>query len=145
MMRGLMPWPGCSRVDRERLLERIAEEMSWDDRSPLGDWAPLVDVVEIKDSLVVRIEVPGLDQKDIEISLQADRLTIKGERRREVTEPGERQHRVERAFGVFARTVRLPVVIDAHRVSAVIRNGVLTVTLAKVPSARSAIISVEAR
>ncbi len=145
MMRGLMPWPGRSRVDRERLLERIAEEMSWDDLSPLGDWAPPLDIAETRDGLVVRVEVPGLDQKDIGISLQADRLTIKGEKWREATELGDRQHRVERAFGVFARIVRLPFAIDVHRVTAAVRNGVLTVTLPRAASTRSATIPVEAR
>ncbi len=145
MMRGLMPWPGCSRLDRERLLERIADQMSWNDVSPLGDWAPPLDVLETKDTLMVRVEVPGVDQKDIGISLQADRLTIKGERRREPVESGERHHRAERAFGVFARIVRLPVSIDANRVTAAVRHGLLTVTLPKAPSARSATIPVEAR
>ncbi len=144
MMRGLMPWPGCSKVDRERLLERIAEEMSWEDLSLLGDWVPPLEISETKDSLVVRLEVPGVDQKDIGISLLGDRLTIRGEKRREPAEPGEREHRVERAFGVFARTVRLPVAIDTQGATAAMRNGVLTVALPKVPSARRATISIGA-
>jgi len=144
MMRGLMPWPGYSRVDRERLLERIAEEMSWDDLSPLTDWVPPLEILETKDSLVVRLEVPGLEQKDIGISLQTDRLTIRGEKRREPAEPGERAHRVERAFGVFARTVRLAVAIDTQGATATMRNGVLTVMLRKAPSVRRATISIGA-
>ena len=141
MMRGLMPWMGLGKQEMDRLLVRLAE-MKWDDLPALGDWAPSMDISETKDSLIAKVEAPGMEQKDIQISLQENLLTIKGEQKQEKEEKEERYHRVERAYGPFTRTVRLPVAVDASKVSATFKNGLLTVTLPKTPAAKGTMIPI---
>ena len=102
-----------------------------------------MDISETKDSLVVKVEVPGMDQKDIRVSLQENLLTITGEKKQEKEEKDERYHRVERAYGAFTRGVRLPVGVDASKVSAAFKNGLLTVTLPKTPAAKGATIPIK--
>jgi HSP20 family protein len=87
----------------------------------------------------VTLEIPGMERQDVEISLREGLLTIKGEKRRE---PEARYHHVERACGAFLRSVRLPVAVDAARVTATVKNGLLTVTLPKTPAARGTTISI---
>ena len=141
MMRGLMPWMGLGKQEMDRLLVRLAE-MKWDDLPALGDWAPSMDISETKDSLIAKVEAPGMEQKDIQISLQENLLTIKGEKKQEKEEKEERYHRVERAYGPFTRTVRLPVAVDVSKVSATFKNGLLTVTLPKTPAAKGTMIPI---
>lgn len=100
-----MPWTGMSnlRRDLERLFERFGD-FKMEEFSALGDWVPTLDVSETKEALVVKAEVPGLDPKDIQISLQEQLLTIKGEKKQEQEEKDEQYHRVERSYGAFTRT-----------------------------------------
>lgn len=144
MMRDLMPWTGMGslRHEMDRMFDRLGE-MKWDDTLALGQWAPSMDISETKDSLVARVEVPGMDQKDIQISLQENLLTIKGEKRQEKEEKDERFHRVERSYGSFIRTIRLPMAVDASKVSAHFRNGLLSVTLPKTPAAKGTTIPIK--
>ena len=145
MMRGLMPWAGIGSVKTEmdRLFDRLAE-LKWNELPALGDWAPSMDVSETKDSLICKVEVPGMEQKDIQISLQENLLTIKGEKRQEKEEKEEHYHRIERSYGVFTRSLRLPVAVDAGKVTATVKNGVLTVALPKTPAAKGTTIPVKA-
>ena len=145
MMRGLMPWVGTAGIKSEmdRLFDRIAE-MKWNELPALGDWAPSMDVSETKESLVCKLEVPGMEQKDIQISLQENLLTIKGEKRQEKEEKEEHYHRIERSYGSFTRSLRLPVAVDASKVTATVKNGVLTVVLPKTPAAKGTTIPVKA-
>ena len=144
MTRGLMPWTGMAGLKSEldRWFDRLAELKS-DEFPALGEWAPSMDISETKDSLVVKIEAPGMDQKDIEISLQESLLTIKGEKKQEKEEKDERYHRVERSYGAFVRSVRLPVAVDSGKVSATFKNGLLTVTLPKTPAAKGTPIPIK--
>jgi len=134
MMRGLMPWTGMGRVQREmdRLFDRIAE-VQREQCPALGDWVPSLDLAESENDLIATLEVPGLERQDIELSLQDGLLTIKGEKRREQQ---MRYHHVERVYGAFLRSVRLPVPVDATQVTATVKNGLLTVTLLKRSAAR---------
>ncbi len=142
-MRGLMPGMGSLKHEMDRVFDRFLEGR-WDEIPGLGEWTPNMDISETKDSLVAKVEVPGMDPKDIQISLQENLLTIKGEKRQEKEEKDEHYHRVERAYGVFTRSVRLPVAVDASKVTASFKNGLLTVTLPKTPSARGTTIPVKA-
>lgn len=144
-MRALLPWTGMGSLKHEmdRVFDRFLEGR-WDEFPSLGDWTPQMDISETKDSLVAKVEVPGMDSKDIQISLQDNLLTIKGEKRHEREEKDEHYHRVERAYGSFTRSVRLPVAVDASKVTATFKNGLLTVTLPKTPSARGTTIPVKA-
>ncbi len=94
-------------------------------------WAPPVDMYETKDEVVVTVEVPGVSEKDVHLSITGDLLTIKGERslRHEVKE--DSYYRTERWFGRFERTLPLPMPVQADKVKATYRDGVLTVKLPK--------------
>lgn len=94
-------------------------------------WAPQVDVEETKEAFKFRADLPGLNKKDITISLEDHRLTIKGERKSEVDENTSRYHRVERAYGSFCRSFRLPATVLSDQVEASYREGVLEVTIPK--------------
>jgi HSP20 family protein len=145
MTRGLMPWAGFGNLkeEMERMFDRLATT-KWDDFPALGDWAPSMDISETKDSLVVKVEVPGMEQKDIKISLQENLLTITGEKRQEKEEKDERYHRVERSYGSFTRGVRLPVGVDGSKVVATFKNGLLTVNLPKTSAAKGTTIPIKA-
>ena len=144
-MRSLMPWTGMGNVKQEidRLFDRFVDA-KWDDFPAIGEWAPSMDISETKDSLVAKIEVPGMDARDIQIALQENLLTIKGEKKQEKEEKDERYHRVERAYGAFTRSVRLPVAVDGSKVTATFKNGLLTVTLPKTPAAKGTTIPIKA-
>jgi HSP20 family protein len=144
-MRSLMPWTGIASVKEEmdRLFDRFMEPR-WAEFPALGDWVPSLDLSETKDALMAKLEVPGMDPKDIQVSLQESLLTIKGEKRQEKEEKEERYHRVERSYGQFTRSVRLPVAVDGAKVSAVFKNGLLTITLPKTPAAKGSTIPIKA-
>jgi HSP20 family protein len=129
--------------EMDRLFDRLVAT-KWDDYPTLGEWCPSMDISETKDSLVVKVEVPGMDQKDIRIALQENLLTITGEKRQEKEEKEERYHRVERSYGAFTRGVRLPVGVDGSKVAATFKNGLLTVTLPKTPAAKGTTIPIKA-
>ena len=144
-MRALAPWTGFGNLRKEmdRLFERLGD---WDvpEMRTLGDWAPTLDFSENKDSFVVNAEIPGIDAKDISVSLEGQLLTIKGARRHEKEEKGEQVYRAERSYGAFARTVRLPAEVDSSKVTAGYKNGLLTVTMPKAPGAKGSQIPVKA-
>ena len=144
-MRALTPWTGMGNLKQEmdRMLERVFEG-KWDEFPAGGDWAPSMDISETKDSLVAKVEAPGMDQRDIQISLQENLLTIKGEKKQEKEEKDERYHRVERSYGSFTRSVRLPIGVDPSKVTASFKNGLLTVTMPKTPAAKGTTIPIKA-
>src|SRR5215467_13772273 len=115
--------------EMDRLLGRLFEPDGG--LEPIGEWAPRIDVSETKEAFVLKAEIPGVDQKDIQVSLQEQVLTVKGEKKKETEEKTEKLHRVERAWGAFARSVMLPTPVDAAKVAATFKDGVLTVTLPK--------------
>jgi len=121
-------------------------ESRWEELPALGDWMPKVDVSETKDSVVVKAETPGMEAKDIQVSLQENVLTITGEKKqeKEEKEKDERYHRVERSYGSFSRSMRLPAGVESGKVNATFKNGVLTVTLPKTASAKATPIPVKA-
>lgn len=94
-------------------------------------WAPAVDMYETKDDLVVAADLPGLNEKDIHVSITGDMLTIKGERQWKQEINQESLYRTERWSGKFERTLPLPIPVQSGTVRASYRDGVLTVTLPK--------------
>lgn len=116
----------------------------------LGDWTgrnsfntgmrtfmPTVDVKETAKEFRVTAELPGMEEKDLELSLLDGMLTIKGEKREEHEEEKGETYRCERQYGAFARTISLPAEVDADKVKASFRHGVLKVTLPKTKEAQS--------
>jgi HSP20 family protein len=107
-------------------------------------WAPAVDLIDHKDELVLRADLPGLEQKDIEVTVQDGSLVIRGERKEEKEEKKEDYYCAERTYGVFARTLPLPTGVDPDRVKATFKNGVLEVHLPKAAEAKGRRIEVKA-
>jgi HSP20 family protein len=99
-------------------------------------WAPAVDILEKGDDLVLRADLPGVDPKDVEINVQNGTLTLKGERKWESDVKEDDFRRVERVYGSFVRSFSLPTTVDADKVEAEYRNGVLEVKLPKRPEAK---------
>ena len=95
-------------------------------------WFPNVDVSEGKKDITVKAEIPGIDPKDIDISLEDRWLRIKGEKKQEEEETDENYYRIERSYGYFNRTIELPAEVDASDVDASYKNGVLKIKLKKV-------------
>jgi HSP20 family protein len=100
-----------------------------------GGWSPALDLYQNNDNVVAVLELPGMRKEDIEISLHDGTLSITGERKRSSSD-GDKPERTERYVGSFRRTVSLPVRVDAGKVSATYRDGILTVTLPKAEEAK---------
>lgn len=143
-MRALMPWTGLDTMKKEmdRLFDRF-----WEVDLPalptFGAWAPPLDVSETKDTIVVKAEVPGMDSQEIGLSLQDQILTLKGEKKAEQETKDEHCYRSERSYGAFARAIRLPGPVDASRVTATFKNGLLTVTMPKTAAAKGSVIPIK--
>jgi HSP20 family protein len=102
--------------------------------APLSRWNPAVNVYQDKDRFTVVVELPGLKKEEIEISLHDDTLTIAGERKRE--ESSEQEFLTERLYGKFQRSLTLPTAVDAEKVKASYKNGLLQVELPKAEDAK---------
>lgn len=101
-----------------------------DDVMSRGDWLPPVDIYETAaHEIVIKAEMPGMKREDIDVRVENNTLTIRGERKRETEVKEEQFHRVERSYGTFARSFSLPSTVDASNVGAEYKDGVLTVTL----------------
>lgn len=106
-------------------------------------WSPAVDILETENELALRMDVPGIELKDIDIQLENYTLLVKGERRFEHQNNSKGYHRIERSYGAFARSFTLPTTVDTEQVRADYKNGVLTVTLPKKDVAKPRSIRVE--
>ena len=96
-----------------------------------GSFTPAVDVYEDEHNVVLKLEIPGVNEEDLKVSLENSTLTIQGERKFEKEEKEENFHRIERRYGSFTRTFKLPNTVDSERVEAGYDKGVLKITLAK--------------
>jgi len=143
-MRALAPWAGSGlRRDMDRLFERLLES-PWSELPAMGDFTPALDVSEGKDAITVKAELPGMEPKDIAVTLEGDMLTIKGEKEDKKEDKDERRHRVERSWGAFVRRVQLPATVDGGKVNAAFKNGVVTITLPKAAGAKGTMIPIKA-
>ena len=143
-MRALTPWTGAGlKTEMDRLFERFFEA-PWAEAPALGDWTPALDMTEGKEAITVKAELPGVDPKEIAVSLEGDMLTIKGEKEEKKEEKDERRHRIERSWGSFMRSVRLPAAVDGSKVTAAFKNGTVTITLPKTAGAKGTTIPIKA-
>jgi len=106
-------------------------------------WAPLTDMYETKDDLIVTFEVPGVSEKDVNVSITGDVLTVKGERRFERDVKDEGYHRLERVYGKFERSMPLPIAVQPDKVKATYRDGVLEIRLPKVEEVKPKEIKID--
>lgn len=113
------------------------------DSPAMGSFVPAVDVYEDAQGLMLQLEVPGVKQEDIDIRLENQTLTVKGERKVHAEAKQENFHRIERRFGSFARTFTLPATIDTEAITASYEAGVLTVSLAKKAEAKPRQVKIE--
>jgi len=96
-----------------------------------GSWAPSVDIYETENELVLTAELPGIKEDDIEIKLEDNTLTIKGDRNFEKETKEENYHRIERSYGSFFRSFTLPAYIDQEKIEAQHENGILKIAMPK--------------
>lgn len=134
-------------------LERIRKEMDqlWEsffERRPfrgeeISEWFPSIDFSETKNNYVIKAELPGIDPKNVDISLTENVLTIKGEKKQEKEEETENYHFVERSYGSFTRSIRLPGQVQSDKISATYKNGVLKIVLPKTEEAKKKEIKIK--
>lgn len=121
----------------------FAQPNAEDGSLAMGNFIPPVDIYEDAQQLVLKLEVPGIKQEDLDVQVENQTLTVKGERKFEKNEKEENFHRIERRYGSFARTFTLPQTVDAGSVKANYEHGVLTVSLAKKEAAKPKQVKVE--
>jgi len=102
-----------------------------DELTATGSFVPAVDVYEDEHKVTLKLEIPGIDQNDVDIRLENNTLTVRGERKFEKEEKEENFHRIERRYGSFARSFTLPNTLDSEKVQANYENGVLKIDIAK--------------
>jgi len=134
-------------------LNNLREEINRLFESPFGEysrntdffgWAPVIDLYEGKDDLIVRAELPGMNKEEIDISLHEGSLIISGERKVGSDDQDAETSRSERFFGRFQRALELPKPVDASKVTATYKDGILTVTLPKTEESKPKQITVKA-
>lgn len=146
-LRDMIPrrWEGkhvpIRREDRSPLsalqseINRVFDSVFNSDIESFGDrllsFTPRMDIFESEKELTVTAELPGMEQKDVEIHFEGDQLTIRGEKRAEKEEKEKDYYRMERSYGSFSRSIRLPLDVDQDRASATFKNGVLRIILPK--------------
>ena len=99
-------------------------------------WTPSVDIMEKEGNLILRAELPGLNEKEIELKLEGNILTLKGERKMENEDEKGTYHRIESYYGSFTRSFRLPETLDYEKINAEYKNGVLKVTIPQKPEVK---------
>jgi len=99
-------------------------------------WMPSVDIMEKDGEMILRCEIPGVNEKDIDLKIEGNVLTLKGEKKHENENKGDNYHRVESYYGAFSRSFTLPQTVDTEKIRADCKNGVLTVTIPQKPEVR---------
>ena len=133
------------RDEIDRLFEPPFENWLPNTREYSSGWLPPVDLFEDKDTLIVKAELPGMKQEQIDIALHDGVLTISGERKEEQNYKEAETHRSERLRGRFQRTLSLPASVDTDKAKAAYKDGILTVTLPKSEEAKPKQIPVEVK
>ena len=143
----LVRWTPFTEMDRlSQAMNRLFADADAPYRTaPAVAWTPAIDVTEDADKIVLFADLPGLQEKDIDVQIEKDVLTLKGERKIDRAEQRDAEHyrRFERQSGSFVRTFTLPPTVDTERVAAQLKDGVLTLTLPKKPEAQPKKISVK--
>jgi HSP20 family protein len=142
------PW-SAFRTEKDRLFDRFSGgfglpsmrrmfdmEPGWRSEAPFGIAAPAVDVTEDDKAYKIAAELPGMSEKDIDVSITGDMLVLKGEKRQEREEKDKNRYLAERSYGSFQRSFMLPDGIDRDKISAEFSKGVLTLTLPKTHEAQ---------
>lgn len=143
---GITPWRPFGELEEwERRFDDLLGRPLW--RLPVEGrgWIPAVDVFEKKDKFVVKAELPGMKEEDIDVSVVGDTLSIKGEKKTETEIEEEDYYRCERNYGSFYRSIPLPSTVDADKIEASFEDGVLEVALPKSAKVKPKKIAVSAK
>ena len=108
-------------------------------------WTPSVDIYETENELVLKADLPEVDQKNIDVRVENQTLTIAGERKFQAQQNGKGYHRIERSYGNFVRSFAVPNSFDTEKIGAAFHNGVLTVTLPKKEAAKPRQVKIEVK
>jgi HSP20 family protein len=138
------PLRELARMERDmaEMFGRFLPAFPWTERE--GMWMPAVDMVDEKDEVVVKADLPGLEEKDIEVTVENSTLTIRGERTEAKEEKKEDYYYAERSSGSFLRSLSLPTAVEADKVKATFKKGVLEVHLPKAKEAKGKKIAITA-
>jgi HSP20 family protein len=117
----------------------------WNEPRAARPWSPSVDIFETENELVLKADLPEVKLEDIEVRVENQTLTVKGERKFERDETNRGYHRIERSYGVFERSFTVPATVDADKVGAEYKNGVLTVKLPKKEAAKPRQVKIESK
>lgn len=135
------PWRELFEFPSLQLFDTVSRLLS-EPRSQ-RPWSPAVDIMETDDAVILKADLPEVDPKDVDIQIENDTLTLKGERKFEKEQKGVGYHRIERGYGSFARYFTLPETVDTEKVKAEYKSGVLTITLPKKEVAKPKAVKVE--
>jgi HSP20 family protein len=141
------PWQELERIEErmEDMFRSFSRGFPWAwPRERGAGWMPPLDMVERKDEILLRVDLPGLQEKDIEVNVQDGMLTLRGERKEEREEKEEDYYYCERSLGKFSRSLPLPAGVDAEHVKATFKNGVLEVHLPRTKEAKAKKIEIKA-
>jgi len=108
----------------------------------MADWAPNVDITETDAAYLIKGEIPGVNKEDVKVNIEDGMLTMRGERKQEKEEKGKKFHRIERSYGSFMRSFRLPDNVDESAIKAGFKDGMLNVTLPKSAQAKTKAVNV---
>ncbi len=114
-----------------RTFEGAYSQRQGEESRELASWSPLVDVFEDQDAITLKVELPEIDAKDVDIRIEGNTLTLRGERKLEKSDRRDGYSRIERTYGAFSRTFTLPSAVDVEHVQAESRDGVLRLVLPK--------------
>ncbi len=134
----LVPYRRTELPTPSRLFEEFFNDFSfplssWETRE---SWVPAVDILEKDGNLILRAEIPGMNENQIELKLEGNTLTLKGERQMENEDKKSNYHRVESFYGSFTRSFRLPDTVDTEKIHADYKHGVLTITVPLKPEVK---------
>lgn len=142
-MADLTIWRPIQELRREidRILQDFFGKGGLTERFEGIEWIPAIDVSETDNEIIVKVDIPGVNPEDMEISLSDNVLLIKGEKKKE-EEKKENFYRMERYYGSFMRAIQLPCEVEEDKISAIYKNGVLKIVLPKKPEEKKKIIKI---
>lgn len=154
----LIRWNPAHELDRvpadffgiQREINRVFDNfirggMQADEAFQNSYWTPAVDIAELENEYVVKMELAGVNKDDVKISLESNILTVKGEKKQEKEERNKSVHRVERSYGSFQRSFTLPTTVKSDKIDAVFKEGVLSISLPKAEEAKPKQIEVKVK
>ncbi len=133
--------------EMEEMFDGFGKSMRWPGRAgresmTTSDWAPRVDILEDEKEYKIKIEVPEVKKEDIKVTAEGGNLTVQGERKQEKEEKNKKFHRVERHYGSFSRSFRLPDNVDATKIEAAFKDGLLNLKIPKIEKSKPSEIEI---